>query len=176
MRNQLTINNLQFTIKHSNKSGFTVAELLVYMGLMAIFLVVLLSVFTTSLNTKLATESTSGVSTDSRYILSKLSYDVGNADSITSPVLGATAASLQLVASGSANTYALNSGNLVKTVGGVSMSLNGTDTQFDSISFKNIGNPSGKPTIQVVYTIRSKIIVQGGNTQSLTVNTTVGTR
>jgi prepilin-type N-terminal cleavage/methylation domain-containing protein len=162
--------------EYTQKRGFTLVELLVYMALMSIFILVLLDIFTITLNTKLASESTSALSQDSRYILSKLSYDVNNADSITSPSLGSTSASLQLVASGSAVTYASNSGNLVKTVSGVSMNMNSIDTKLDSISFKNIGNPGGKPTIQVVYTVRSKIIVQGGGTQAQTINTTVGTR
>jgi type II secretory pathway pseudopilin PulG len=157
-------------------SGFTLVELLVYMALMSIFLLVLLDIFTTILNTKLASESTSGISQDSRYILSKLSYDVNNSDSISTPTLGSTSAILQLTASGSANTYALSGGNLVKTQGGVSMNLNGTDTMFDAISFKNMGKAGGKPTIQVIYTVRSKIIVQGGRTEVQTINTTVGTR
>lgn len=80
------------------------------------------------------------------------------------------------MASGFANTYSLSDGNLVKTVDGVSMNLNGTDTQIDSISFKNIGNTDGKPTIQIIYTIRSKIIIQGGRTETQTINTTIGTR
>jgi type II secretory pathway pseudopilin PulG len=159
-----------------NTSGFTIVELLVYMGLMSIFIVVLMGIFTAALKTKLASESTSGISQDSRYILSKLSYDVNNADSVTSPTLGVTSSTLQIVASGSATTYAINGGNLVKTVGGVSSNLNGIDTQLDSITFKNIGNPGGKPTIQVVYVVRSKIIIQGGGTETQTVNTTVGTR
>jgi len=158
------------------QKGFTLVELLIYMALMSIFILVLLDVFTTTLNTKLASESTSGISQDSRYILSKLSYEINNADIITSPPLGSTSASLQLTASGSASTYGISSGNLVKTTGGVSMSLNGTDTMLDAISFKNLGNAGGKPTIQVIYTVRSKIIVQGGGTQTQTVNTTVGTR
>ena len=156
--------------------GLTVTELLIYMGLMAIFITVLLGIFTSALKTKLASQSTSAISQDSRYILSKLSYDVNNADSVTSPALGATSTSLQLVASGSAITIASSSGNLVRTVGGVSTNLNGIDTQLDSISFKNIGNTGGKPTIQVVYTIRSKIIIQGGGTETQSINTTVGTR
>jgi prepilin-type N-terminal cleavage/methylation domain-containing protein len=158
------------------QKGFTLVELLVYMGLMSIFLMVLLGIFTATLNTKLANESTSAVSSDSRYILSKLSYDVNNADSVTSPALGLTNTSLQLVTSGTTGTFSISNGNLVKTVGGVSIKLNGNDTGLDSISFKNIGNVGGKPTIQVMYTVRSKIIVQGGNTQTQTVNTTVGTR
>lgn len=163
--------------KYANMQiGFTIVELLIYMALMSIFLLVLLDIFTATLNSKLASESTSAISQDSRYILSKLSYDVNNADSITSPSLGLTSASLQFTASGSTVTYALISGNLVKTVGGVSMNLNGADTQLDSISFKNIGSIGGKPTIQVIYTVRSKIIVQGGGTEAQTINTTVGTR
>jgi Tfp pilus assembly protein PilW len=156
--------------------GFTIVELLIYMGLMAIFITVLLGIFTAALKTKLTTQSTSNISQDSRYILSKLSYDINNADSVTSPILGATNDSLQIVTSGSVSTYAINGGNLVKTADGVSANLNGMDTQLDSISFKNIGNPGGKPTIQIVYTVRSKIIIQGGGTETQTINTTIGTR
>lgn len=156
--------------------GFTIVELLIYMALMSVFLVILMGIFTAALNTKLASESTSAISQDSRYILSKLSYDVNNADSLTSPAPGEVTASLQIITSGSTSTYAVNGGNLVKTTGGISMDLNGVDTQIDSISFKNIGNPGGKPTIQLVYTVRSKIIIQGGSTEAQTIETTVGTR
>ena len=163
--------------KYANKQikGFSLVELLVYMALMSIFLVVLLDVFTTTLNTRLSSESTSAISQDSRYILAKLAYDVNNADSVTAPALGVTGTTLQIVSSGQTSTYALSSGNLIKTSGSTSMSLNGKDTSLDNISFKNIGNAGGKPTIQVVYTLRSRII-QAKGTETQTVNTTVGTR
>jgi prepilin-type N-terminal cleavage/methylation domain-containing protein len=159
-----------------NNNGFTLVELLIYMALMAIFLTVLLNIFTTTLKTKLAMESTSALSYDSRYVLSKIAYDVNNTDSVTSPTLGVTGTSLTLTSGGVISTYTLTGGNLVKTAGGVSMSLNGTDTEFDSISFKNLGNAGGKPTIQVVYTLESKIIIQGERSETQTINTTVGTR
>lgn len=155
--------------------GFSLVELLVYMALMSIFLVVLLDIFTTTLNIKLASESTSAISYDSRFILSKLSYDINNADTIVTPALGETTSSLQFTKSGSTITYSIIGDNLNKTLGGDSMSLNGTDTQIDSISFKNIGFAGGKPTIQIVYVVRSKIVVSGG-TQTETVQTTIGTR
>ena len=171
------INKLEkLPIKDKFNKGFTLVEILVYMALMSIFLMVLLDVFTITLNTKLTSESNSTVIQDSRYILSKLLYDINNADSITSPVLGATDSSLQIVSGGVTNVYMLINGNLVKIDSGISMNLNSVDTQLDSISFKNIGNVDGKPTIQVVYTVRSKIIVQGRETQILTINTTAGTR
>jgi len=163
------------TNKSQINKGFSLVELLIYMGLMSIFSMVLLDIFTTTLNQKLASESTSALSYDSRYILSKLSYDINNSDTITSPLLGVTSSALQFTASGSANTYSLINGNLDKTSGGVSMNLNGTDTGIDAITFKNLGVAGGKPTIQIVYTIRSKILVSGG-TQVQTIHTTVGTR
>ncbi len=158
------------------QKGFSLVELLIYMALMSIFLMVLLDVFTTTLNIKLVSESTSAISSDSRYIFSKLSYDINNADSVILPVPGATNTSLQIETSGLTATYTLDNGNLVKTAGGVSMNLNGIDTKLDSISFKNIGNPGEKPTIQIVYTLRSKVIIQGRGTEIQTVNTTIGTR
>jgi Tfp pilus assembly protein PilW len=167
---------LVHSTKYIVQRGFTIVELLIYMGLMSIFLTVLLGIFTAALKTKLASQSTSAISQDSRYILSKLSYDANNADSIASPTLGVTSDSLQIITSGITSTYAINGGNLIKTTGGVSANLNGIDTLLDSISFKNIGNPGGKPTIQVVYTVRSKIIIQGGGTETQTINTTIGTR
>jgi type II secretory pathway pseudopilin PulG len=157
------------------QKGFSIVELLIYMALMSIFLLVLLDVFVTTLNVKLSSESTSAMSFDTRYIFSKLSHDIQNADSIVTPVLGETTSSLQFVSSGATVAYSLNGNNLERSVGGVSMSLNGTDTQVDSISFKNIGVGGGKPTIQINYIVRSKIVVSGG-TQTQTINTTIGTR
>jgi len=155
--------------------GFTIVELLVYMALMGIFLVVLLDVFTTTLNSKLSSESTSALNQDSRYILSKLSYDINNADSITTPALGATGSTLQFVNTGVTYTYASNSGNFTRNDGTI-MNLNGVDTALDDLTFKNIGNADGKPTIQIMYTLRSKINLQGNRTQTQTINTTIGTR
>lgn len=157
------------------RQGFTIIELIVYMGLMGIFMVVLLEIFTLTLNTKLSSQSTSSIAYDGRYILSKLAYEIGNADSVVAPLLGSTSTSLQIVQSGVVSTYALDSGNLVKTTSGVSANLNGLDTSLNSLTFKNIGNSGGKPTIQITYNIESKIFVSGGN-ESQTITTTVGTR
>jgi type II secretory pathway pseudopilin PulG len=156
--------------------GFTIVELLVYMALMGIFLLVLLDVFTTTMNSRLMSESTSTLNQDSRYILSKLSYEINNADSVATPQLGITGSSLQIITNGITSTYASNSGNLTKNTGGVSMSLNGIDTLLEALTFKNIGNAGGKPTIQIMYTLRSKVITQGNKTETQTINTTVGTR
>jgi len=156
--------------------GVTIVELLIYMGLMSIFLVVLLDIFTTTLQTKLSSESTSGISQDENYILAKLSYDIGNASAVTQPTLGVNGNSLQITINGVAVKYSLIGGNLIRNAAGVPMALNGLDTSLDSITFTNMGNPGGKPTIRIIYTVRSKIVLSGGQQQTQTVTTTVGTR
>lgn len=157
--------------------GTTVVELLIYLALLTIFLTVLLDIFVTTLNFKLQAESSSSINQDARYILSKLSYDVYNADSVTIPsALGATASSLQLTNSGITVTYSLDAdGNILITKNGVTMKLNGIDTKIQNISFKKLGNAGEKPTIQIIFTLQSLIDLPSGiKTQS--VQTTLGLR
>lgn len=162
-------------IKKQIQKGFTIVELLVYMALLSIFLTVLLDIFSTTLNQKLSSEATSAISQDSRYFLSKLSYEIENADSVALPVLGTTGPSLQIVTGGITSTYGITAGNLVLTQGGITMKLNGLDTALDNISFKNIGNVGGKPTVQIIYTIHSNITLPGA-VQSQTITVTPGLR
>jgi Tfp pilus assembly protein PilV len=154
--------------------GFTLVEVLIYIGLMGVFLLVLLDIFTATLNTKLSSESTSALNMDSRYILAKLKYDINNADSIISPAEGASGSSLQLITGGVTATYASNSGNFTKTETST-LNLNGWDTALTALSFKSVGVPGGKPTVQISYTLRSKITANTGNATQ-TINTTIGTR
>lgn len=142
--------------------GVTVVELLVYLGLLGIFLVILLDVFTTTINFKLKSESTSALNMDSRYILSKLSYDIYNADSFTVP----SNTQLNLVKSGVTSTYTISSGNLVLN----GTRLNSSDTSLDSVSFTKIGD-----TVKTSFTLRSQIEVKG-QTETLNVDTTLGIR
>jgi len=58
------------------KRGFTLIEILIYMGLMAALIIVLTNVFVTVLETQLESSSTSVVEIDGRYLLSRLIYDI----------------------------------------------------------------------------------------------------
>lgn len=154
--------------------GFTLVELLIYIGLMGIFLLVLLDIFTATLNTKLSSESTSALNQDTRYILAKLTYDINNADSVVSPALGGSGSSLQLLTNGVTYTYASSSGNFTKS-GSTPSNLNGWDTTLTALTFKNTGVSGGKPAIQITFTLQSKITVNT-SMASRTVNTTIGSR
>lgn len=162
------------------QKGVTIVEILVYIGLLSMFMLVLLDVFTAIMGAKLESQSTSTVNQDTRYILSKLAYDIENADTISTPSsFGVAGNSLVLTTGGSTHFYSLDgSGNLNLSVGGVPMKLNGIDTEITNISFTKIGNSSivgNKPTIKVSYTVRSRIIETSGLDEQ-TINTTLGLR
>ncbi|KKS95783.1 MAG: hypothetical protein UV71_C0003G0017 [Microgenomates group bacterium GW2011_GWC1_43_13] len=145
------------------QKGVTIVELIVYIGLLSIFMLVLVDVFVTILNSKLDTESTSTLNQDARYIYSRLAYDIANADSAS--VLNPN--SLNLVSSGVSYNYVLDgSGNLLLN----DVTINSLDTKVDSISFSKIGN-----TVKISYTIESLITLPSGN-QTRTIETTVGLR
>lgn len=164
--------------KYKNKQkGFSLVEMLVYMGLFSILLIPLMQLFTSTIAVRLESEATSAVSQDGRYILSKLSYDIHNASTILSPGLGVTTSALHISGSGFDYTYGLDGeGNLVLNNGVTSDSLNSEGTTIPQITFTTLGNGTGKKVVQVSVQVESKVIRQGNNKELKTFQTVVGTR
>jgi len=157
--------------------GFTLVELLIYMGLLSIILVVLSQIFGSILDAQLESEATSSVHRDGRFILSKLTYDVHRANSIVLPAsLGASSTSLQLDISG-INTYSLNNGNLELTDSLGTNNLNSGDTIVSNLTFTRIGNSvaNAKNTVRIFYTVTSKVIRPKG-LETKDFQTTIGIR
>lgn len=143
--------------------GFTLIELAVYIGLFSILLIVLTEVFTSALDDRLEAESSSQVVQDGRFILARFMYDINRAESIAAPaVLGEQANSLQIIISGAAYTYSLNSNNLELTNNFGINKLNSGDTTISNLNFKRLGNISGKNTIQINFTLTSKTVPKSG--------------
>lgn len=159
------------------QKGITIVELIVYIGLLSIFMIVLLDVFVTILNSKLEGESTSALNQDARYIYSKLAYDVANADAMTLPsAVNPTGGTLTVTTNGVTHSYSLDgSGNLNLTSGGTSMKLNSNDTSLTSISFTRLEVAGAKPTVKVSFTVRSLITLQSGESER-TIDSTFGLR
>lgn len=156
--------------------GVTLIELLIYMGLLSIFLTVLTSIFTTTLDVQLESRSTSHIDQDGRFILARLIYDLNRADSITTPgTLGATASTMQFVIGGTTYTYQLNTTNLTLTDGTGTEQLNDYDTDISNLSFTRFGNLNGANTIKVSFKITSKV-QQPKGFESRDFSTTIGIR
>lgn len=164
-------------VKFKNVSGVTLVELLIYVGLLSIFLTILTTLFVSIFRLQLTTQSTSSLTQDTRFILSRLSYDLGQADTVTTPgTLGQTSSSLVFTKSGVSYSYSVDvGGNFILEGNGSSDKLNSLDTKMAGISFKRLGFIGGKPMIQIIFTIDSDI-AEGSGLRSQTIQTTYGIR
>jgi len=165
-------------IKNKTKSnhGNTLIELLMYMGIFIILLAILLEMFGSVIDQQLTTEATSSVQEDGQYILTRLTYDIQRAQSISVPAnTGDTSSSLQLVINGTPFTYSTASNNLQIITSGNTDVLNGYDTTVSNLSFKRLGTSNSKPEITFTYIVTSKVI-KHNNPETQTYTTTVGTR
>lgn len=149
-------------------------ELLVYIGLLSLFLTILTTLFVSIFKLQLTTQSTSALTQDTRFILARMGYDIENAESITNPnVLGSISNSLTLRDSANNSlTYALDAENDLTLNG---EKINGIDTVISALTFQLIGTDADIPTIQVKFTIDSSIEEQSG-IRSQSIQTTYGLR
>lgn len=163
-------------IRKKNIKGFTLVELVIYIGLLSTFLLVLVEIFLSVLNLKAESETTSAINQDTRFIFTRMAYDVDRADLVVLPAqLGGVDNSLQLEIDGATYTYSLADGNLMLNVGGVSDQLNSSDTSIENLSFQKIGNLNGKPTIKTVLTVKA-LMVETIGSRNQTFETTLGLR
>ncbi len=162
------------------QKGFTIVELLLYMGIFSILLVVLLDLLTAILGVHTESQSTSAVDQDGNYIMTKLTYDIHRSATITPSTLGSPSNSMEFTGTGFDETFSIDgSNNLIVTdntvTPHVNYQLNGPNTTA-SISFTPYGNTGGKASVKVALTLTSRITQKGGIVQSQAFSTTVGMR
>lgn len=169
-------NNLSpFTSHLSPSEGFTLIELIIYMGVLAILIAMLGSAFAQIVEVQTDTKATSAVDQDSRYIIAKLNYDMQASSSISAPAVGSQSATLQMVVNSVQQTYTLDGGgNFQLTAGSQSANLNSVNTGISNVSFKRLGTGTATDTIQVKFTLTSKVARSGNKTEVKTFQTTIG--
>lgn len=140
------------------KKGFTLIELMIYSTILGLFLVVLTSLFISTLDLQLESESTAYVAADGRYMFSRFSFDLGRATSITIPAsLGQETNSLQLTIDGDLYTYGLDNGSLVLVHPDGTDALSRADSMVSDLRFLKIGNIDGKHSVQINFTVTNGI-------------------
>jgi hypothetical protein len=160
-----------FNFRYSVNRGTTLIELLIYIGLLSIFIGVLTSLFSTAIDIQLGTQSTSALAIDSSYILSRLKYDIQRAQAITTPAsLGVNSSILVLSINGVDYTYTKDSnGNLTCTNNLGTINLNSYLASVSTVTFTRIGNAGGaEPTVKIIMTITSRVVQpKGFETQNI---------
>ncbi len=163
---------------HNTKKGFTLIELILYMGMFSVILLVLSALFTAIIDTQLDVEATSAVEADSKFVASRLMYDIQRAESITTPAsLGGQGSSLTLVVDGTVFVYSLQNQNLLLTVGSDSQQLNGEGSSVTDLTFTRLGNAGSgaKPAVRTQITFESTV-AQPQDPETKTVDITIGLR
>lgn len=170
----------------STQGGFTLVELLLYMGIFSILVGVLMQIFTAILATHFQSQASSSVDQDGSFIMSRITSDIHQASAIVLPTPGTTGTTLDLTINGIDEKYMLHNNSLCLSIGGTpcdtTNQMNSTNTQVSSISFKTIGNassvslPNPKRSVQVILTLTSSVVQTGGRKKTETFQTTVQIR
>ena len=159
------------------KTGFTMMELLVVMGIMAILVVVMTEMLQSILVTRLESGAESAVDADIRYSVSRLQYDLARANSISAPNEGVTTESLSLVIDGSTYVYSVIDNQLWLTIdGGESGRLQSTVSTIEEFSVTRMNNQGGKQSVRIVISMRAATINPGGREEVRRVVTAGATR
>ncbi len=123
-----------------DQRGVTLIELMITMGLLSAFLVLLTTIFTSSIDVQSQTGSYAAVTSDGRFVLARLAYDIRRASAIGVPAgLGDTGSSLTLTIDGSTYIYAVQDGRLAVAVDGDSDYLTGQDATVSGLNFQKLG-------------------------------------
>ncbi len=153
-------------IKDNNratKKGFTLIEILIYMGILSVLLVIFIDMFATLVNKQLEVESDSALQQDSNYLLSKISYDFGLAKNIVAPAApGSPSATLRLLMGSEFDDYYLKDGNIISSRSGTLAQLNSSETTISNLTFQRLGIGDKSDVIQLKCTITSTVKKQSG--------------
>lgn len=168
---------LKFKIKNHQK-GFTLIELLIYMGIFSILIITIFQLLVAIFDVQLESQSTSAVSQDGRYIVNRLTYDIQNADAISTPLLGSESATLTLFRNETTFTYNLSNANLDITDStlGATDQLNSANSSISDLTFLRLADVNNQnDTITVSFTINSVAQKRSG-VASENFKTTIGIR
>jgi hypothetical protein len=152
-------------------------EMLLYMGIISVFLVILSSILVSILDTQLQSNSNSSVDQGGQYLLVRLQYDVRRAQSITTPsAIGNSSSSLVLNIGGVTHTYSVNAGILTDSFGAKSYNLSGYDYAISNFNTTRLGNTGGRNSVRIGFTETSLTVSTIQKSQVRNYQTTIDLR
>jgi hypothetical protein len=160
-----------------NNGGYTLIELVLYCGILVLLISMLSVVFGSLFDVQLTSTSTSAVDQDGRYIIAKLTHDVASSSAILVPANPGNQTSTMQITINSINyTYSLDGNSNLQIVNNSTNEtnvLNSYNTKVSGLTFTRLGNGDSNDTIQVFYTINSRIRTNIGY-ESKSFQTTLG--
>lgn len=139
-------------------AGFTIVELVIYLGISVVMLTILGELFGSILNEGSKVQNYSAVQMDGKYILSRLKTHLNNADAVTVPAnLGESSSELVLVEGGTTYHYYVINSHLYLNDGSGDYLISDPNTSISNVLFTKTGNPLGKAVILFEFTSSSGV-------------------
>ncbi len=142
---------------HKSQAGFTLIELLLYLGLAAVLLLVISIFLALILRSRVKNQTVSEVESQGAMVMNLVMQTIRNAESINSPALGASAASLSLDAAGAGNdptVFDLASGILrIQEGAGSAVPITSSRLTATGINFQNLSRAATPGTVRVQFTL-----------------------
>ena len=152
-----------------SQRGTSLIELILYFSLLGIVLVIATDIILRTSEFSLESSAGNDLQDDARFIISRLSYDIHQADLINTPInLGDSGPSLTLTVGPETHIYLLMGTNLEyqKQTGPPpttqAANVNSNQTKLNSITFTRLGTIGGKPTIKITFQLETSKSQKGG--------------
>jgi len=158
------------------RNGFTLIELIIYVGIFSILIVMLSQLFLTTIEQQATYQTVSTLDRESRYVLNRLTYDIHRTEQIQNPgTVGSTSSTLRLVIDGNTYTYGTSTNRLalIHPLGNDYLTSN--EASISGLTFTRLGNSGGNNSIQVTFTLESQTVVRS-QPRRQTYQTTISTR
>lgn len=139
------------------QKGFTLVELLLYLGLAAVLLLVISVFLAMLLQSRVKNQTVAEVEGQGAMVMNLITQTIRNAEGINSPAAGASAASLSLDAAGVSNdptVFDLSSGTLrIQEGAAAPVALTSSQVTASSLSFQNLSRAGTPGTVRVQFTL-----------------------
>lgn len=137
------------------RQGFTLVELLLYVGLSSLLLLTMTLFLSTLLESRVKNQTVAEVEQQGAQIMRAMTQLIRNAESITSPTQGNSAAALTLDVLAAANdptVFDLASGVLQITEGaGSPVALSNTRVTASGLTFQNLSRTGTPGAVRIVF-------------------------
>lgn len=143
--------------KSTCSSGFTLVELIVYMGLFMGFLALLSGVLVSTLQSQQQSIETARIEQDSHYLFSRLNYDINRAEELLVPFEnGDIQPSLTLSTGEEEISYLLENERLKIVTNTSADVLTSPGIAVKQFQVRRLGNEEGFPSIKIRIDLESK--------------------
>jgi len=136
--------------------GFTLIELVIYVGLTAILILVLSSVVSGVIRAKARNQAISEVENQGAQIMNQITQSLRNAATLNSPTAGSSAASLSLNSDTAGNNptiFSISGTTLQISENGTVVALHNNLANASNLSFKNLARAGTPGSIQIQFTL-----------------------